>query len=363
MPNNFARGLLQAAAYHSANVKSFELSLEDLDPKDLDARAQASASAANHFDFANDMRRMAGGERPLNCPQWFADSLPQAKTLEQSVEARRRLDAALELHHRTWTIDGDLYRCQHCERGHLASKASEKFVHRDDCPVNETASDYPWLVLGSLTGSLPGQASVEEIYHCPVCRLETGEMGSCDLCQRMLQPGEMPLSLELNQKHQISPDLAKVYDVIGLHHAQPASVLLQNFKNCKRFADYLHAVELAFFMVPGEPSDEPEDSGMAPDDECLVSKWPAASVEDYVEQFGAALEKIGVRQQGVLNERDAEIEQLRSALLAEREASKLKQIKLNAAIGHIESCREKLVGITKPGHIEAMDGFIRENKA
>lgn len=382
MPSNFARGLMQAAAYHDANVKSFERSLEDLDPKDLDARAQASISAANHFDFANDMRRMAGGVPPLNCPQWFVDALPKATTPEQTSEAWRQLDADLEMHHRTWSIDGDLYRCRHCERGHLASKATEKFVHAADCPVKGTASDYPWLVLGALTGRLPAQGSVEQISHCPVCRLETGEMRPCDVCTRMLQPGEVRQSLQrsrsealtggedpqcLNQlpvtQQQISPDLAQVYDVIGLHHSQPVSVLVQTFKSCKRFADYLHAVEQAFFMVPGEPSEEPEDIGLEPDDECLVSKWPAASAEDYVGQFGSALEAIGVRQQGVLNARDAEIEQLRSALLAEREASKRNQIKLNVAIGHIESCREKLAGITEPGHIEAMDGFIRENKA
>jgi hypothetical protein len=34
----------------------------------------------------------------------------------------RKMDSDLELHHRTWEIDGDLYRCRHCTAGQLASK-------------------------------------------------------------------------------------------------------------------------------------------------------------------------------------------------------------------------------------------------
>lgn len=83
--------------------------------------------------------------------------------------------------------------------------------------------------------------------------------------------------------------LRQVYDLIGLDYSQPVSVLLVNFRNMKRFADLLHAVEREFLMVPGEPSEEPEDEGFEPDDECLVNCWGAPSTESYVEQFRTAL--------------------------------------------------------------------------
>ena len=83
--------------------------------------------------------------------------------------------------------------------------------------------------------------------------------------------------------------LQRVYDVIGLDYSHDVSVLIENFKNANRFADYLDAVEHEFFMVPGEPSDEPEDEGLEPMDVCLVHKFPARSVEHYVDQFRAAL--------------------------------------------------------------------------
>ena len=90
-------------------------------------------------------------------------------------------------------------------------------------------------------------------------------------------------------------DMARVYDVIGLHYGLPVGVLLTNLGNIKRFSDYLGAVERAFFMVPGEPSEEAEDAGAgAPiDDECLLNKFPAASIEHYVDQFREALITIG----------------------------------------------------------------------
>ncbi|HGY2296353.1 TPA: hypothetical protein ACNV18_000067 [Pseudomonas putida] len=91
-------------------------------------------------------------------------------------------------------------------------------------------------------------------------------------------------------------DMARVYDVIGLHHGQPVGVLLTNLGNIKRFSEYLGAVERAFFMVPGEPSDEAEDGGAPIDDECLLNKFPAASTEHYVDQFREALITIGALQ-------------------------------------------------------------------
>jgi hypothetical protein len=124
------------------------------------------------------------------------------------------------------------------------------------------------------------QSGAEVEGHCP--------NGKC----AMPQPAAhltIPCVLEWDGPGQVTGDLARVYDVIGLHHSHPVSVLLVNFENIKRFSDYLEAVEREFFMVPGEPSDEPEDAGAPIDDECLLSKFPARSVEHYVEQFREAL--------------------------------------------------------------------------
>jgi len=75
-------------------------------------------------------------------------------------------------------------------------------------------------------------------------------------------------------KHK--PELAATYNVFRLSSNHELSTLLANIENTKRFSDFLHDVEREFFMVPGEPSGEPEDEGQAADSECL-------------EQFRAAL--------------------------------------------------------------------------
>ncbi|SFP14852.1 hypothetical protein [Pseudomonas sp. NFPP28] len=90
-------------------------------------------------------------------------------------------------------------------------------------------------------------------------------------------------------KHQ--PELARIYNVFGLSSNHDLGVLLTNIENTKRFADLLHAVEREFFMVPGEPSDEPEDEGLPGEDECLVNSWGSTEPE-YLKQFRAALETI-----------------------------------------------------------------------
>jgi hypothetical protein len=82
-----------------------------------------------------------------------------------------------------------------------------------------------------------------------------------------------------------------VYDLIGLSYSQPVSVLLVNFKNIIRFANLLHAIEREFLMVPGEPSDEPEDEGCEPDDVCLVNCW-GSTEQQYIEQFRSALDTL-----------------------------------------------------------------------
>jgi len=87
-------------------------------------------------------------------------------------------------------------------------------------------------------------------------------------------------------KHQ--PELARIYNVFGLSSNHELSTLLVNIENTKRFSDLLHAVEREFFMVPGEPSDEPEEEGAPIDDECLVNRWGSTQAE-YIKQFRAAL--------------------------------------------------------------------------
>lgn len=95
----------------------------------------------------------------------------------------------------------------------------------------------------------------------------------------------------MSEESQLHPDLARVYDVFGLHHSHPIGVLLTNVQNTKRFSDLLHAVEREFLMVPGEPSGEPEDEGAPIDDDCLVNRW-GSTHEQYIEQFRAALEHL-----------------------------------------------------------------------
>ncbi|WP_447781009.1 hypothetical protein [Pseudomonas plecoglossicida] len=90
------------------------------------------------------------------------------------------------------------------------------------------------------------------------------------------------------EETQLHPDLARIYDIFGLHHSHPVSVLEVNVRNTKRFSDLLQAVEDEFLMVPGTPSDEPENEGCPVDDECLVNRW-GSTQEDYIEQFRAAL--------------------------------------------------------------------------
>ncbi|MGC3935925.1 hypothetical protein [Pseudomonas atacamensis] len=87
-------------------------------------------------------------------------------------------------------------------------------------------------------------------------------------------------------KHK--PELARIYNLFGLSSNHELSTLLVNIENTKHFSDLLQAVEREFFMVPGEPSGEPEDEGAPVDDECLVNRWGSKPAE-YLEQFRAAL--------------------------------------------------------------------------
>lgn len=86
----------------------------------------------------------------------------------------RKMDSDLELHHRTWEIDGDLYRCRHCMSGQLASKGSEKFVHASDCVAKNTVSDHPWLDLVRHTSALAKPVTRSRSRSC---ELEVGREG------------------------------------------------------------------------------------------------------------------------------------------------------------------------------------------
>ena len=84
--------------------------------------------------------------------------------------------------------------------------------------------------------------------------------------------------------------ILEVYDLIGLHHSQPFSVLMANLRNIKRFSDYLNAVENEFFMVEEEPEDEHDE----PYTDCLLNKF-GLDQEKYIEQFRAALKIISTQ--------------------------------------------------------------------
>jgi hypothetical protein len=91
----------------------------------------------------------------------------------------------------------------------------------------------------------------------------------------------------------VSPDdsatLQRVYEAFGIGElARTPSTLFTCIGNTKHFSNLLAAVEREYFMVPGVPSDEPEDEGCEPDNVCLVNRW-GSSMEEYVAQFGKAL--------------------------------------------------------------------------
>ncbi|HCF7106618.1 TPA: hypothetical protein NIJ26_005202 [Pseudomonas aeruginosa] len=76
------------------------------------------------------------------------------------------------------------------------------------------------------------------------------------------------------------------------------STIMANVRNTYRHSNMLHAIEAEFFMVPGEPSDEPEDEGLEPDDVCLLNCW-GLSVDQYVDQFRGALAQVAQAQHSV----------------------------------------------------------------
>lgn len=90
-------------------------------------------------------------------------------SIDMTDNVLRKMDSDLELHHRTWEIDGDLYRCRHCNSGQLASKGGEKFVHSSACEEQGTASDHPWLDLVRLTSVLATPPAQVQTHYCDTC--------------------------------------------------------------------------------------------------------------------------------------------------------------------------------------------------
>lgn len=86
---------------------------------------------------------------------------------------------------------------------------------------------------------------------------------------------------------KILSDICDLFKIGEL--ARTRSAIMTNIENAINFAEKLHAIELEFFMVPGEPDDDYPDE--EPMDECLVNSW-GSTTEQYVEQFRMALKKI-----------------------------------------------------------------------
>lgn len=144
-----------------------------------------------------------------------------------------------------------------------------------------------------LDAALARIAELESGHHqCPPANLALDSMlnlnwSAADVVRSITDQG--PLYRKPPVSHGDTAALRRVYDVFGLDYSHHVSVLLANVENTKRFSELLDAVEREFFMVPGEPSDYPEDEGCEPDDECLVNSWGANSTEHYLEQFRTAL--------------------------------------------------------------------------
>jgi len=79
----------------------------------------------------------------------------------------------------------------------------------------------------------------------------------------------------------------EISEMLGIgSKVRTRSTVITCIENCKRFAEYLHAVERHFFMVEGEPNEDYPDDEI--EDVCLVNSW--GSTEDqYIEQFREAL--------------------------------------------------------------------------
>lgn len=101
---------------------------------------------------------------------------------------------------------------------------------------------------------------------------------------------EMQIALRekaVERETALSETLEELKQIFGIGEGVTSTgVVLTNARNCSRFADLLHAIEMEFFMVPGEPDEDyPNDE---PPQECLMNCW-GSSKEEYIEQFRKAL--------------------------------------------------------------------------
>lgn len=215
-----------------------------------------------------------------------------------AVEVERHSATALRF------ATGDLAKAEYVDAKHLDT-ALERLADRDallrdiqrshGVMLMSNPPQDPWAynrIDSRISAMLSGAAPVDQ-YQTQPAQLRFPAM-----LRKMWSGGEVQQWLEEQgplYRHPLvtqgdSATLQKVYDVFGTGAlARTPSTLLTCLGNVKRFSDYLHAIEREFFMVPGEPSEEPEDAGCEPDDDCLVNRWGAPSTEHYVEQFRTAL--------------------------------------------------------------------------
>ncbi|WP_153785313.1 hypothetical protein [Pseudomonas sp. EMN2] len=95
-------GLTTAAGYHDAVSDSWKVDLAERGSDETEARLHAESKVVEHLNYANDMRRMAQGERPLSCPTWFAEALPEVATpANRDGKSRRSLPSTRMV---TWQL-------------------------------------------------------------------------------------------------------------------------------------------------------------------------------------------------------------------------------------------------------------------
>lgn len=147
--------------------------------------------------------------------------------------------------------------------------------------------------------------------HCLREQIRGHEYANSDLRQE--------LAAARDEAERLRGQLDEVHSAFGIgSNVRTLSALMTNIENVKRFAEYLHAVERQFFMVPGEPDEDYPDC--EPEDECLVNSW-GSTKEQYLRQFEVAL----LRKQAEAVEKFAEcLSGTRNKRLAQSEVDRLK---------------------------------------
>ncbi|HCF9584619.1 TPA: hypothetical protein NI656_005497 [Pseudomonas aeruginosa] len=171
--------------------------------------------------------------------------------------------------------------------GEHVARISEKFKAERDAALAEVEADRDLVKI--MQEQIDALRSSEEAASARVAELERTQNEICDLF------------------------------MIGVN-VRDHSTIMTNIRNTYRHSNMLHAIEAEFFMVSGEPSDEPEDEGLEPDEVCLLNCW-GLSVDQYVEQFRGALAQVSQAQHSV-----PELDQLYSMLGAESQVDAAKKI-------------------------------------